>query len=192
MKKILLFAVGLILASSKSQASPLLWIDNGNYYDLVIPTSTNDWFSAKTASDNSTYLGFSGHLATLTSADENNFLISNFATGINSFQGSWLGGKAPEGWLDGPENGQAFTYTNWGGIEPNNEGYAYMNLGTAGPVSAGQWADDSGTQGFPEGGSDPVIGYFVEYEGNHAVPEPASVLLLGSGLLGAFIRRKRQ
>ncbi|HBR14377.1 MAG TPA: hypothetical protein DD723_02395 [Candidatus Omnitrophica bacterium] len=194
MKKLFLliftFVIGLILVPS-AKAIPVLWVDNSHYYDFVMPTSTNDWFSAKTNADSSIYLGLSGHLATITSANENNFLISTFATGSDSFQGAWLGGKAPEGWLDGPENGYVFSYINWGGIEPNNAGYAYMNVGTGGPVSVGQWADDSEIQGFPANPGDPVIGYFIEYEGNNAIPEPATMLLFGTGLAGIFLRKRK-
>jgi hypothetical protein len=103
-----------------------------------------------------------------------------------------LGGKAPEGWLDGPEAGQAFSYTNWGGVEPNNSGYLYMNIGTSfAGIGPGQWADDV-PPGIPNPSTDPVIGYFVEYEGIQAVPEPSSCLLLAFGLAGLGAARWRR
>ena len=78
---------------------------------------------------------------------------------------------------------------NWGGSEPNNDGYAYMNIGTlfAG-ISLGKWVDDSGDQGVPDS-SDPVVGYFVECE---AVPIPGAIWLLGSGLLGLVVAKRRK
>lgn len=192
MKKFILLAVVLLGTVSNATAAPILWVDNGHYYDLVIPTLSNDWFSDQTAANSSTYLDLSGHLVTITSADENDFLATNFATGGSSPFGAWIGGKAPEGWLDGPENGQLFGYTNWGGIEPNNAGYAYMNLGAAfAGISTGKWADDDCVQGFPNGGCyDPVIGYLVEYEGGPVVPEPATMFLFATGLAGAFLRKR--
>jgi hypothetical protein len=58
-----------------------------------------------------------------------------------------------------------FLYSNWGGSEPNNSGYAYMNIGAVhASIQTGQWADDSRDQGYPEPVYDPVIGFFVEYE----------------------------
>lgn len=194
-KKLLLSLTLLLVIVPNVSATPIYWSENGNYYDLIIPGGTNDWFSAQSDASISSWLGFSGHLATITSLAENDFLIANFGTGEDAFIGAWIGGKAPDGWLDGPENGDTFSYTNWGGIEPNNSGYAYMNIGTVGPgIGAGEWADDSGTQGYPgsyDGYNDPVIGYFVEYEGpSGVVPEPLTILLFGAGLSGAFFRRK--
>jgi hypothetical protein len=165
-----------------------------NIYMLVRPSdpftgSNNSWFTASAAAAASTYNNVHGHIATVTSQAENTFLLS-LSPGFATFTGAWLGGKAPDGWLEGPETGQPFGYTNWGGIEPNNSGYAYMNIGAAGGgINAGQWADDSGVQGFPDPTNDPVVGYFVEYE-NAAVPEPASLCVLAMGALVLLRRRK--
>jgi hypothetical protein len=145
-----------------------------NFYEFVQVTDpftgdNNSWATASAAASASVYNGLSGHLATITSQDENDFLFGLVSGSFSKFNGAWLGGKAPGEWLVGSEAGQGFSYTNWGGIEPNNAGYSYMNIGTL-PfvIGPGQWADDSGVQGVPEAGPDPVIGYFVEYEG---VPE---------------------
>jgi hypothetical protein len=86
-----------------------------------------------------------------------------------------------------------FLYSNWGGSEPNNSGYAYMNIGAVhASIQTGQWADDSRDQGYPEPGYDPVIGFFVEYEAPYAVPDAAaswSFLTLALGGLAALKRR---
>ena len=155
-----------VVASALATGRPF----GGNYYEFV-PVSdpftgeNNSWFTAKAAAEARIYNGVNGHLATVTSQAENDFLFSLVSGSFSGFQGAWLGGKAPEGWLHGPENGMAFSYTHWGGIEPNNMGYAYMNIGTTfAGIGPGFWADDGGVPGVPEPMNDPVIGYFVEYE----------------------------
>ncbi|MEW5817644.1 MAG: choice-of-anchor D domain-containing protein, partial [Spirochaetota bacterium] len=171
--------VSLTGLGTMSQPTPMKFGDN--YYEFVqvsdpFTGANNSWAKASADAAARVYNGLSGHLATITSQAENDFLFGLVSGIFSGFQGAWLGGKSPEGWLVGPEAGQGFIYTNWGGIEPNNAGYAYMNIGTfAGGtysgIAAGTWADDSGVQGVPDYPMNPVIGYFVEYEAEKQ-PEP--------------------
>ena len=198
--------VGVCVAlMPRAEATPMAF--GSNAYEFVQVTnpfggtpigSNNSWFTASAAASASVFGGVSGHLATITSAAENAFLIGLTSGTFTGFQGAWIGGIAPAGWLVGPETGQAFSYTNWAGIEPNNSGYAYMLLSHP-SFASGTWADDSlaqgSGQGFPDANADPVIGYFVEWENAAAfvsAPEPTTLALLSLGLFGlGFNRRKR-
>ena len=173
-----------------AEATPIQWSANGNYYELILSQSGSlapSWSEAVTAAAASTYAGVTGHLATISSAEENAFVFGLAPSGLTlpsaGWAGAWLGGKAPDGWLVGPESGDTFSFTNWNSSEPNNNGYASMRID-----SSGLWYDDSVIQnmtstswgqGVPDSLHDPVIGYFVEYEGNiNPVPEPATILSL--------------
>ena len=70
-------------------SGPNLWTGSGHFYELV--TNQARWNDAKTAAEGKTHLGISGHLATLTSAGENDFVNANFAH-VGVF---WLGGRQP-------------------------------------------------------------------------------------------------
>lgn len=199
---ICLIGLYAVLLAPHAEATPTKFGDN--YYEFVLVSdpftgTNNSWATGSAKAADSVYNGLSGHLATIISQAENDFLYSLVSGSFSGFRGAWLGGKSPEGWLVGPEAGQGFSYTNWGGIEPNNAGYAYMNIGTFASgysgIASGTWADDSFVQGVPDPTADPVIGYFVEYEGTSPVPEPNTMLLFGTGLAGLActkLRRKKK
>ena len=178
----------------RAEGAPLSGSFGANYYQFVqvadpFTGTNNAWSTASTAAAAMTFNSVNGHLATITSQAENDFLFGLVAGDFSGFAGAWLGGKWPQGWLVGPESGQAFSYTNWpvGGLDPNNNGYVYMSIGTI--TAPSHWLDDSNLagQGVPSTPNDPVIGYFVEFEG--AVPEPSSLLLAGLALTLSLLAR---
>lgn len=205
-----------------AQAAPIQF--GSNYYDFisVAPSSGYgiSWSDAAAQAAASTFGGVSGHLATVTSAAENNFLSSTFALAATRIQGAWLGGQVDSSgvgsWAAGPEAGQVYSYfqvaapgayANWGGIEPNNAtSHVYMNIGATytdpnGSIYPGQWVDDNpgfhSSTGQPAIFTDNVVGYLVEYESptfSAPIPEPETyaMLLAGLGLLGFQARNRKR
>lgn len=186
MKKLLAGAFLSFAASSAAFAVPVQWTaGNGHWYEYI-----DDQVTAQTAFTQAqarTHLGLQGYLATVTSAAENEFVSAAIAEGLLA----WLGGSDAGfalndwHWINGPEAGQAFTYTNWGVGEPNNccNGEDFIHTNFAG---AGLWNDHGGP-----GNSGQVNGYIVEYSAATAnVPEPATLLLLGAGLICAGLGRR--
>jgi hypothetical protein len=175
-----------LLSVGQASAVPMLWTGNGNHYDIVPTTLT--WHEARTAAESMMFMGVSGHLATITSAGENDFLNTTFHTGMGS-NFAWIGGFEPNDdgvwrWAVGPEAGiqfssfgtptPPFNYANWGGIEPNdnnpNEDFTMFNIGqTFAGIAPGQWADATPTPS----PADPVIGHLIEFE-TGVVPEPST------------------
>ncbi|MBL4892662.1 MAG: hypothetical protein JKX91_12740, partial [Rhizobiaceae bacterium] len=125
--------IGATIWSGTANAVPVIF--GSNAYELIIVSdpyigTNNSYATANSAANSSSFMGVNGHLVTVTSAAENNFLAglaiaANEAIEPTGFTGAWLGGRAGTGWLAGPENGDALTYDNFGGFEPNNNGFIY-------------------------------------------------------------------
>lgn len=163
---------------------------NGHWYEAIETGSTISWDNAKTAAESLNYLGGQGHLATLTSQEENDFIWNNLG-GIN-LRNYWLGGFqeicTPEpscGWQW--VTGEVWNYMNWATGEPNNVANGLEDklefLGyTGGGTDNGQWNDELSTNFLS-------TGYIVEYA--VSVPEPTTIFLPGLGLAGLGFTRKR-
>ena len=97
---------------------------NGHWYQVGLGVfAAVNWDEARRAVESLTYNGYPGHLATITSAAENDFIVQNVL--INSL---WLGGYQERGAPDFQEpaggwrwvTGEPWSYTNWLPGQPAN------------------------------------------------------------------------
>ena len=124
----------------------------GHWYK--IDATRTDWESASaSATANSRYL------ATITSAGEEQFVISTFLKGDHAKQVFWLGAtdKVVEDtwrWV----TGEPFSYTNWKSLEPSggSENYLCINWNAVRNDPVGEWNDapNAGTTGYDSGAND--------------------------------------
>jgi endo-beta-N-acetylglucosaminidase D len=115
-------------------AAPIQWTEaaggNGNYYEVFSTRASVSWTDAKTSAEAQSFLGMTGYLATITSAEENSFITANFNDG--SF-GLWIGASDADSegvwrWVTGPEAGAQF----WAGGPDGT---------TTGPFNFANWAN---------------------------------------------------
>lgn len=95
--------------------------DDAHYYKFISNddagyTDTNriDWTEARTQAAGTTYCGLNGYLASVTSAEENEFIFSRFEQSDGNPPSGWLGGSDQDTdgiwrWHDGPEHQVVFT-----------------------------------------------------------------------------------
>ena len=153
--------------------------DNGNFYKYY--NNNVNFATAFDNADNVALNGAYGHLVTITSNTENNFVDSIIGSHIwlaasdAGAEGQWV-------WLAGPEQGLQFSqggnavnglYEKWSGSEPNNgSGYNYVYMNTN-----SQWYDQTGNENRR---------YVIEWEGgdvinndtyvvNHANPDASDI-----------------
>ncbi|MCQ8102877.1 hypothetical protein NP590_02065 [Methylomonas sp. SURF-2] len=206
-----LTALLFVAASFPSFASPVFNPSNGHYYELHTFTDDwrLDWSEAKAFAGNLTFEGVNGHLATVTSQEEDDFLWHVLAA-----QGSFLGGFDVSSYNDETGlwqhqawqwvTGESFSYGNWLPGEPNhwqdgsaetpdNEDYLMYWW----PVASdnGRWNDTNldSSEMTDSGIRYTARGFVVEYAPIltppvHA-PLPASAWLFASGLLLAWRQR---
>ncbi|MEQ8765917.1 MAG: LamG-like jellyroll fold domain-containing protein [Planctomycetota bacterium] len=136
------------------------WEVNNHVYEYV--STPLSWEDARAAAAAMSFEGIAGHLATVTSVGENEFLVEQFATETSP----WLGGEQPAGSVE-PDGGwrwitaEPFLFTAWRDGEPNNGGTGEEVLAFAAPAPD-RWND------FPSR-SDFLRPYLVEYD----VPSPS-------------------
>ena len=175
-KRLYLVAAVLLSTGTVPQLAQAVPILNGHEYQ-VVNAEGGSWTSANAAA---------------TSAAENSFIVSNLLVGLAVADRShyWIGGTdaASEGafaWVTGEAFGG---YTNWWSGEPNNvnnEDFIAFDL----RGESWHWNDAPDNVGAVYGYG---RGYIMERSQPSQVPEPASLTLLGLGLLAVgFTRRKR-
>jgi parallel beta-helix repeat protein len=143
---------------------------NHHYYQAVSVQGNVTWADAKSQAESLSFFGRNGHLATVTSQAENDFIINNLGGPIE-LNRYWLGGFQPTGSPEPDGNwqwvtGEPWNYTNWAPGEPTN---CYGGEWGGAPLGSdeevlqlwgysGWWNDMEETSYHP--------GFIVEYEGN--------------------------
>ena len=159
------FTISLANADYFSQD---LKLDNGHFYEYVNAADT--WAKAKAAAATKSYYSLQGYLATVTSENEKDFILS---ISDGTAQPLWLGGSdeaRPDTWkwVTGPEDGTIFykdgavvsgKYENWSTGQPDDAGSVETSL---------QFFTSNGTWNDRQNGYE--SGYIVEYGGMDGDP----------------------
>jgi uncharacterized protein DUF642 len=164
--------LGVLALPRAAQAAPIMDPDTGHYYEAVARNAGISWNAANAAANARTFMGMHGHLATITSAAENSFILQQFPEAVAGYY--CLGGIQSHGLLDPAAGwqwvtGEPWSYTNWhvvDGTEPND----YYGVGT-GPQDENKlqfWAQDDAPWNDIRPFSVESDGYVVEYE-----PDPS-------------------
>lgn len=116
---LLAFSLAAVVALPAS-ADPVQWSGNGHWYEAV--QSPMAWPDADAAARARMWMGIPGHLATITSQEENDFVTPLTAAIVGS---CWLGGfqdptdgGAASNWHW--QTSEPWSYTNWHAGEPND------------------------------------------------------------------------
>ena len=115
-----LCCICLFIAEIDANSEPVQWEVNGHWYDAIDYPSS--WIRAFLHARRQSHQGLPGHLATLTSQAENDFVWETFQA-----DRYWLGGfqvrrarKVDRGWRWITH--ERWIFTNWAGGQPNDWG----------------------------------------------------------------------
>ncbi|MGH7616382.1 MAG: lectin-like protein [Gemmatimonadaceae bacterium] len=161
-------AVGMLGWSSTLGAQDVVQFGS-HYYERVEAQLT--WFQAEAAAENLFFLGIAGHLATINSQAENDFVLSMFLGEPVGSGYRWLGGFQTPGSAE-PGDGwrwvtdESFSFTNWVAGEPNNVGNDenFLSFHAGDPLNVpGEWNDLPNDAGVSIGGALPSS-FVVEFD----------------------------
>jgi hypothetical protein len=152
-------------------AVPVLDGVSGHLYDAVAADGGISWTDARAAAEGMSSGACQGYLTSITSADENDFILGEFGGGVPSSGGTgyWIGGfqnegasSATEGWMW--VSGETFDYSDWAtGLPVGTGGLFQSAIRFASPIvvfgdpEAPTWEDAQSTTTSP--------GYVVEFDG---------------------------
>ena len=129
-----------------------------NYYQVI--ASPLDWNSASIAAAQLVYNGMQGHIATVSTKAENDFIVSLRGAGRTVWiDGSDAAAEGTWGYTAGPETNTPLKYTNWDVVAAEPNGGTKENCLLQ--QDDGTWASIECSKGFH---------FVVEYEKTCALP----------------------
>lgn len=154
------------------------WEGNGSYYRLV--TYPESWTAARDAAAAMTVLGRPGHLVTITTAEENAFVLGYVAPCDLVWIGlSDAGVEGTFAWVTGEPLG----FTNWAGGEPNGgTDENFVELSGSCDDNRGRWNDLDGDDGRY---------YVVEYDQLPAIPALTRTAMMALALAVLAVGARR-
>ena len=119
LSKILLVGLLCYAFCASTQAEPVYFAGTGHYYEIVEPPHPEShpysgglpWEDCRDDAASRVYAGCQGHLATITSQDENDFIVQSFFDSSTT-RCYWLG-ASPGNWI----TGETWSYENWNTLE---------------------------------------------------------------------------
>ncbi|MBD3221929.1 hypothetical protein GF314_11875 [bacterium] len=133
-QRVALFTLTIgLLGAVASPAEPIYWPMNGHHYE-VIETAVS-WHEAEALAEARTWDGKQGHLCTITSQEENDFVFWEVVGGNQQtpLGDPWLGGYQNSPNSPPDENwhwvtDEPWDWTNWDDGEPNDYDEPYAEL----------------------------------------------------------------
>jgi hypothetical protein len=182
-----LAAIGVCSWAWTASAAPVAF--NGHTYEYMDAPGIA-WQDAQDQASSLAIDGVAGHLATITSAPENDLVISLLPNllDVAAYLGgvrTALGPALTDNWTW--ITGETWSYTNWSPAEPNGSNENYLDMWLGGSYSfrpRGGWNDGESF------GGPFIAGYVVEWD----VPEASVsiVAALAAGALALAQRKVRQ
>src|SRR2546425_1023204 len=188
---LILIALGLFCTQTASAAVLDTLHYNGHTYYLI---SENNWEGAAAEA-----ISLGGYLATINNQGEQDFLWNSWKDSLGAGEGLWIGlersghhGQSIFVWM----NGEPVTFTYWATStnEPNNgrgryeEDYVAMDSRFF-PVGAWNDLPNEGTDWMNDRG---IVEVNNPGSTEISTPEVSTLVLLGSGLAGLVLRRRRR